>query len=75
MEAKYKSNLSNMEQKEFSKLSNNETTVIKPADKGGRCSDSFNRSLPKAWSCNIYRMKKHTKTQTLASRGKYRVTF
>ena len=40
MEAKSKSNLSNMEQKELSKLNNNETTVIKPADKGGRCSDS-----------------------------------
>ena len=40
MEAKSKSNLSNMEQKELSKLSNNETAVIKPADKGGHCSDS-----------------------------------
>ena len=32
---KPKSNLSNIEQKEISKLRNNETTVIKPADKGG----------------------------------------
>ena len=33
METKSKSNLSNMEQKELSKLSNDETIVIKPADK------------------------------------------
>ena len=30
-----------MEQKELSKLSNDETIVIKPADKGFVCSDSF----------------------------------
>ena len=35
METKSKSNLSNMEQKELLKLSNDETIVIKPADKGG----------------------------------------
>ena len=35
METKSKSNLCNMEQKELSKLSNDETIVIKPADKGG----------------------------------------
>ena len=35
METKSKSNLSNMEQKDFLKLSNDETIVIKPADKGG----------------------------------------
>ena len=35
METKSKSNLSNMEQKERSKLSNDETIVIKPADEGG----------------------------------------
>ena len=35
METKCKSNLSNMEQKELSKLNNDETIVIKPADKGG----------------------------------------
>ena len=47
MEKKSKSNLSYMKQKELSKLSNNETIVIKPAQKGGSCSDSFNRSFPK----------------------------
>ena len=35
METKSKRNLSNMEQKELSKLSNDETIVIKPADKEG----------------------------------------
>ena len=35
METKFKSDLSNMEQKELSKLTNDETLVIKPADKGG----------------------------------------
>ena len=35
METKFKSNLSNMEQQELSKLPNNETIVITPADKGG----------------------------------------
>ena len=35
IETKCKSNLSNMEQKELSKLNNDETIVIKPADKGG----------------------------------------
>ena len=35
METKSKSNLSNMKQKQLSKLSNDETIVIKPADKGG----------------------------------------
>ena len=35
METKTKSNLSNMEQNELSKLSNDETIVVKPADKGG----------------------------------------
>ena len=35
METKCKSNISNMEQKEFSKLNNDETIVIKPADKRG----------------------------------------
>ena len=35
METKSKSNLSNMEQKDFLKLSNDKTIVIKPADKGG----------------------------------------
>ena len=34
MEKKSKSNLSNMEQKELSELSNDETIVIKAADKG-----------------------------------------
>ena len=34
MEKKSKSNLSNMEQKELSKLSNDETIVIKLLDKG-----------------------------------------
>ena len=34
METKSKSNLSNMEQKELSKLTDDETIVIKPADKG-----------------------------------------
>ena len=33
METKSRSNLSNMKQKELSKLSNDETIVIKPADK------------------------------------------
>ena len=33
METKSKSNLSNMKKKELSKLSNDETIVIKPADK------------------------------------------
>ena len=35
MEKKSKSNISYMKQKELSKLSNNETIVIKPAEKGG----------------------------------------
>ena len=35
MEAKSKSNLSNMEQKVMMKWCNDETIVIKPADKGG----------------------------------------
>ena len=35
METKCKSNLSNMEQKELSKLTNDENIVIKPAGKGG----------------------------------------
>ena len=35
METKSKSNPSNMEQKELSQLSNDETIVIEPADKGG----------------------------------------
>ena len=35
METKSKGNLSNMEQKELSKLSNDETIVIKPTDKTG----------------------------------------
>ena len=35
METESKSNFSNMEQKELSKLSNDKTIVIKPADKGG----------------------------------------
>ena len=35
METKYRSNLFNMEQKELSKLTNDETAVLKPADKGG----------------------------------------
>ena len=35
MEIKSKSNLLNMKQKQLSKLSNDETIVIKPADKGG----------------------------------------
>ena len=35
METKFKNNLSNMEQKELSKLANDESIVIKPADKGG----------------------------------------
>ena len=35
METKFKSNFSNMEQKELSKLSNGETIVIKPVDKEG----------------------------------------
>ena len=35
METKCKSNLSNMEQKELSKLNNDETIVIKLSDKGG----------------------------------------
>ena len=35
METKFKSNLSNMEQQELSKLTNNETIVITSADKGG----------------------------------------
>ena len=34
MEKKFKGNLSNMEQKELSKLINGETILIKPADKG-----------------------------------------
>ena len=34
METKSKSNYSNMKQKELSKSSNDETIVIKPADKG-----------------------------------------
>ena len=34
METKFKSNLSNMVQKELSKLSNDETIVIKLSDKG-----------------------------------------
>ena len=40
-----KCSLSKMEQKELSKLSNDQTIVIKPADKGRSCSSSFNRSL------------------------------
>ena len=35
MEKKSKNNLSNMEQKELSKLNNDETIVVKPADKEG----------------------------------------
>ena len=35
MEAKSESNLSNMEQKEFAELSNDETIVTKRADKVG----------------------------------------
>ena len=35
METKFNSNLSNMERQELSKLPNNETIVITPADKGG----------------------------------------
>ena len=35
METKFKSNLSNMKQKELSKLTNNESIVITLADKGG----------------------------------------
>ena len=35
METKSKSNLSSVEQKELSKFSNDETIVIKPADKWG----------------------------------------
>ena len=35
METKFKSNLSNMDLKEFSKLTNDEIIVIKAADKGG----------------------------------------
>ena len=35
METIFKSNLSNMEQKELSKLANDESIVIKPADKVG----------------------------------------
>ena len=35
MDTKSKSDLSYMEQKELSKLINDETIVIKPADKGG----------------------------------------
>ena len=36
-----------MKQKELSKLTNDETIAIKSADKGGSCSDSSNKSLPK----------------------------
>ena len=36
-----------MEQKGLSKLSNDETIVIKLADRGRAAGDSFNRSLPK----------------------------
>ena len=35
MEIKFKSNLSNRGQKELSKLTSDETVVIKAADKGG----------------------------------------
>ena len=35
MEKKFKNNLSNMEQKELSKLANDESIVITLADKGG----------------------------------------
>ena len=35
METKSKSNLCSMEQKELSKLSNDETIIVKPAGKGG----------------------------------------
>ena len=47
METKWKSNLSNIKPKEFSKLTNDETIVIKPTNKRSSCSDSFNKSLPK----------------------------
>lgn len=36
-----------MEQKELPKLRNDETIIIKPAEKGGSCSNSLKRSLPK----------------------------
>lgn len=36
-----------MEQKELPKLRNDETIIIKPAEKVGSCSNSVKRSLPK----------------------------
>ena len=47
MEAKSKSNLYNTEPKELSKLSNDESIVIKPTGKGWSFSNSCNMSLPK----------------------------
>ena len=47
METKSKSNFYNTEQNELSKLSNDESIVIKPTAKGWNFSNSYNMSLPK----------------------------
>ena len=47
MEMKSKGNLSNMEQNEPSKLSDDETIVIKPADKRGSSSNSVKHFIIK----------------------------
>ena len=61
MQTKYKSNLSNMDQRERSKLSNDGTIVIKPADKGGAVVILSTGHYQIMISYNIYWMKKHTK--------------
>ena len=74
MEATSRSNLSNMKQKELSKLSNDETIVIKPADKRRAVvilSTSHNQSM-----IIQHLLDENTNTNwILALITEYRVTF
>ena len=74
METKSRSNLSNMKQKELSKLSNDETIVIKPADKRRAVvilSTSHNQSM-----IIQHLLDENTNTNwILALITEYRVTF
>ena len=74
MEIKSNSNLSNMEQKELSKLSNGETIVIKAVNKGIYV--LISETVHYQSMIMYYLLQENAcKKTTLASRKKYRVTF
>ena len=72
METKSKSNLSNKEQKELSKLTSNETIVIKSADKGGGAVRIFSTGH---YQSMIMQSLTDENTYKKLDCEKYRVTF